>query len=416
MFLLPHNCTKKNFCEWCSFLGLYNAEKDACIICDPGSPNEEEICKNKFLSSDYKYKKYIWYYLETIDAISWNYQEKSSSGGLVTSLLADLIQKKEIDYAIVVWWSEKYMDFRYIKVDSAIELEGTQRSAYYPISLIEALRILHENEGTCAITCIPSAAKAFELLKQTQPELKNKIKYIVGLTYHSTKTKQYTEYLCKKAGKNNGLEDVIYCSYRDKDKDAQSLHDFVIRTRHQEWKISWKERKWWDWSIGLLQDFSSNFTDDHYCECADISVMDAWHPNYRGMLWTSLAIVRNQKLLNYIRNNTDLLINKISAQIIINSQRSGIEFKNQELAIRLKFYKTIHNICIQKRIKPQLWKNPIKIIKVILRLWIQLIIAEKFTRWKNIENTILMTSKVYWFIQKLDRFTDKTINIIGLWR
>jgi len=130
------------------------------------------------------------------------------------------------------------MDFRYTKVDHCKDLYHTQRSAYYPISLIQAINILEKNKGVCAITCIPSAAKAFELLKETQPELKNKIKYLIGLTYHSTKTKQYTQYLCKKSGKNNGLKDVIYCSYRNKDTIANSLHDFVIRTEIQEWKIS----------------------------------------------------------------------------------------------------------------------------------------------------------------------------------
>jgi len=416
MQVIPYKWMKKKFCEWCSFLGIYNNKKGNCILCESKSLSEDEICEKKFLWEEFKYKKYIWYYVETIDAISQNYQKKSSSGGLTTSLLADLLERKEIDYAIVVWWSQKHMDFRYTKVDHCKDLYHTQRSAYYPISLIQAINILEKNKGVCAITCIPSAAKAFELLKETQPELKNKIKYLIGLTYHSTKTKQYTQYLCKKSGKNNGLKDVIYCSYRNKDTIANSLHDFVIRTEIQEWKISWKKRKWLDWSIWLLQEFSSNFVDDHYCECADISVMDAWHKNYKDNHWTSLAIVRNQKLLSYIKSNKDLIINKVSTNIILDSQKSGIDSKNKELAIRLKLYKMIYNISIPKRVSPKFWKNPIKIIKTIFHLWIQVIMEKKFIRWKNIDNTIIISSKIYWFLQKIDKICDKIICILNLWK
>jgi len=43
----------------------------------------------------------------------------------------------------------------------------------------------------------------------------------------------------------------------------------------------------------------------------------------------------------------------VSTNIILDSQKSGIDSKNKELAIRLKLYKMIYNISIPKRVSPK---------------------------------------------------------------
>lgn len=407
MFLLPDNFSKRDFCEGCSFLWLYNSDKDCCILCDSESPNEDIICKQKFSWKEFKYEKYIGYYLETIDATSEKYQMRSSSGWLITSLLEDMLVKKEIDYVICVWWSQEHWDFRYMKIDSIKELISTQRSAYYPISLIHALQILEKNSGTCAITCIPSAAKAIEILKMNNKEIEKKIKYTIGLTYNSTKKREYTEYLCKKAGRVDGMKNAEYISYRDKEIDENSgtFWSFVVKDKLQTWSLASRGT---DWSIGLLQEFSSNFIDDHYTECADISVMDGWHKNYiQQKKWTSLAIIRNIKIFNLISKNDELIIHKIDKKIILDSQKSGIRFKNDELGIRLQFYKIFYKLKIKSRIRPRWWKNPILIILTLLRIYISLGTGKVLVKWENIEKYVSFWWKKYQMLYKINNFIFK---------
>ncbi|MBP7806772.1 Coenzyme F420 hydrogenase/dehydrogenase, beta subunit C-terminal domain [Candidatus Gracilibacteria bacterium] len=410
MFLLPENFSKKDFCEGCSFLGLYNAESNSCILCNPGSPNEDEICTSKFIGKDFKYQKYIGYYLETIDAISQKYQMRSSSGGLITSLLSNMLEKHEVDYAVVVGFSPKNNCFEYMKVSSQEQLINTQRSAYYPISLKTGIDIINDNEGTCVITCIPSVATAIELLKEQNKELKKKIKYTIGLTYNSTKKREYTEYLCKKAGKTDGMANLGYISYRDKyfDKNSGAFGSFLVKNNNnQSWGLSSRE-KGFDWSIGLFQDFSSNFVDDHYAECADISVMDAWHKNYQSKHnGTSLAVIRNTQILNFIKNSTDIIQNNIEPKIILESQKSGIDFKNIELGIRLKFYKNKYGLDLSRRPICKYGKNPIRIIKVLLRIWISLQVEKKYQNNQKIEPFIQNYGKLYELLHRVDRLCKK---------
>lgn len=412
MFLLPDNYSKKDFCEGCSFLGLYNSDKKCCILCGSEYPHEDDICKMKFVWKEFKYEKYIGYYLETIDAISKKYQMRSSSGGLITSLLCNMLEKGEIDYAICVWWSQKYWDFRYMKVNSVKELVYTQRSAYYPISLVHAIEILEKETGTCAITCTPSVAKAIEILKLENEEFKRKIKYTLGLTYNSTKKREYTEYLCKKAGKIDGMANADYISYRDKqinsggDIISKNLGNFVVQQWSKIWELAPNQRSS-DWSIGLLQEFSSNFVDDHYAECADISVMDAWHDNYKNKNGTSLAIVRNKKILLYIKEDSDIVSNNIPFNIILESQKSGINFKNNELSIRLKFYKFFYNIEVKSRVRPTWWKNYIRILRVLLRLYISLGTEKKYKKWKNIKKYVKFWWKIYHLLGKINILISK---------
>lgn len=410
MFLLPENFSKKDLCEGCSFLWLYNTERNSCVLCEPGSANEDKICANKFIWKDFKYEKYIGFYLETIDAISQKYQMQSSSGGLITSLLSNMLEKHEIDYAVVVWFSAKNNCFEYMKVNSQEQLIYAQRSAYYPISLKTGIDIIKNNEWNCAITCIPSAATAIELLKEQDKELKNKIKYSIGLTYNSTKKREYTEYLCKKAWKIDGMANADYISYRDKyfDKNSGAFWSFVVKDKNnQTWGLASRGRGF-DWSIGCLQHFSSNFVDDHYAECADISVMDAWHKNYQSKHnGTSLAIIRNAKILDFINKSDDININSIAPKIILESQKSGIDFKNTELGIRLKFYKNKYGLNLVRRPTCKYWKNPFRIIKVLLRIWITLKIEKKYQDNQEIEPFMKTYGKVYELLHKVDRLCNK---------
>ncbi len=398
---------KKDFCEWCSFLWLYQKGSGDCIICRDKIKNEDTICKEKFSHFDFKYEKYIGYYLETIDAISPKYQQRSSSGGFMTLLLETLLLTKEVDYVVAVTYSKNENRFRYTKISTLSELIQSQRSAYYPISLEDALDIIAKNNGTCAITCIPSAAKALELLKSKDSNLNNKIKYTIGLACHSTKLREYTDYLCRKAGKEDGMEWCDYISYRDKEKIGNGgFGTFVAKKGDVEWNL---RGKWPDWSIGLLQYFSSDFVDDHYSECADICTMDGWHKNYIHKNGTSLVIVRNHRLLDIIKN-MNLEYNRIPPRIILDSQRSNIGFKNAELAIRLQFYKTCFKYAPHKRVHPSWGKNPVKIVKVISRLYMSAYIEKIYKQhdyMKKIRRCGVIFNFIYRNLNKLDKLLDR---------
>lgn len=371
---------KKDFCEGCSFLWLYDKRNDSCIICRDYNKNEDFIAKKKFQTDCSNYLQHIGHYIRTIEAISSLYQSKSSAGGLCTGLLRVLLEEKHVDYILAVWFSTEQQRFQYIKINKVDDLVQSQRSAYFPIDLSSALEIIHREPWKCAITCIPSVAKALELMKIENPVLKEKIKYLIWLTYHSTKTILYTDYLCRKSGKIDGFSSCNYISYRDK-PEGTYLGDFVVRQSWKEWRIP-AHLKPIDWSIGLLQDFSSNFIDDHFSECADISIMDAWHHNYQCTNWVSLAIIRNKEIDSLLKKSSDIQSKEVAASVIYYSQKHGINFKTTGLQVRLAFYKLFHLNIPKKRVQPSfLLHKPLIGIVELIRLFISIYSCRSYILW-----------------------------------
>ncbi len=406
---------KKDFCEWCSFLWLYKQESNSCIICENYDKNEDFIAKEKFQNCCPNYIPHIGYFINTIEAVSSLYQNESSAGGLCTWLLRTLLEENHVDYVLAVGFSPEQQKFQYIKIDKIDDLVRCQRSAYFPIDLFSALEIIREEPWKCAITCIPSVAKALELIKMTDSVFQKKIKYLIWLTYHSTKTQLYTDYLCRKSGKIDGFNKCDYISYRDKPKNTY-LGDFVVRSGPKEWRIP-SASKPIDWSIGLLQDFSSNFVDDHFSECADITIMDAWHPNYRDTNGVSLAVVRNKDLDSLIYQSSKIHSKKIDPNIILYSQKHGIHFKTKWLQVRLAFFKLWQSHIPTKRVSPSfLLHQPLVGLVEMMRLYLSIYSWKSYillhTNLVKFEKRLKHRVLIYEFFYRLLSFSQNPLLVL----
>lgn len=395
-----------DFCEGCSFLGL-GESSGWCILCKNNHLNEDLLANLKFWSrKNIFHRKHIWYYYETLDALSNKYCQNSSAGWFITALLDELLSLKKVDYVLNVSFDAEDKKFKYTKVTDPIQLYKTQRSVYYPINFKHALDIIDDNPGTCAITWIPSVIKAIEILKINIPRYQDKIKYTIGLTYHSTKTPFYLDYLCKKAGKNDWIYDVDFISFRDKGEaiDYKTSGDFVVRTKTEEWRLGSRDRGL-DWSIGLLQDFSSHFVDDHFWELADISVMDAWHKNYRLTKWVSLCIIRDQELNSIIKSSHNIVCNAVDASVIMDSQKSGIISKTRGLQIRLAFFNFFNDFIPQRRVLPSFCLNkPLFLMTELFRIYLSVSSISKFKKFDNVadfEKSMRLWKSIYRFFYKL---------------
>lgn len=364
---------RSDFCEGCSVLGLYNTKTKNCILCDDESLNEDYISNKKF-SDLKKHDHLLGYYVDTISAVSKKYQAKSSAGGLVSAINYCLLKNKLVDGIVSVSFNNKLGIFEYQLCTNPKDLYLFQRSSYYPVKLDKAINIIKKFEGTVSITCIPSAAKAIEILKMRDPELSKKVKYTIGLVCGHVKKEDYLDYLCKKAGKTDGIKGVNYASFREKklsSKYSGGDYYFVVKKNKNEWSLKSSQIKA-NWPGGLFKEFASDFDDDVFAECADVTVMDAWLKKYKNSDGVSLAIIRNKNILSLIQNNSDLSIKKVNKAEIIESQAGGIRHKRDGLKIRLAFYKFFRNDVPIKRVSPSFGIDPFNILCQLSRLCVSI--------------------------------------------
>jgi len=95
-----------------------------------------------------------------------------------------------------------------------------------------------------------------------------------------------------------------------------------------------------DYNLGFFQYKACNFCDDVVGETADVSVGDAWLPQYisdgRG---TSIVVVRNpiiQTLLQEAQSEGRLHLEEVGPEVIVASQAGGFRQRREGLSFRLQ--------------------------------------------------------------------------------
>ena len=109
--------------------------------------NEDEISKS--LNRD-KLKKHehLGNYLNLYAGHSIKYRKTSSSGGIATFVLSELMKNGEIDYLIsVIKNIECGGGYEYALSGSANEIINSSKTKYYPVTLAKVLKIIEEKDA-----------------------------------------------------------------------------------------------------------------------------------------------------------------------------------------------------------------------------------------------------------------------------
>jgi coenzyme F420 hydrogenase subunit beta len=305
--------------------------------------NETQIGEKLYGSIEgIKYLSETGYYLGSYVGYSHKFRNKGASGGITTWILTKLINKNVVDYIICVTPQEnssKLFDFEIFNdEDSIIKSSG---SAYYPVEMSQVIQKVLDTPGRYAITGLPCFLKALRLAAQKNKILRERIRVTVGLTCGQLKNKQYTVYLSTLAKVKGELKKV---SYRGKSPENTANNYFFhcINEKEEEGRVFFNEA-YLPWSNRWFTLKACNFCDDIFAELADITLMDAWLPeyshDYRG---TNLFIVRSpliKKILNEGSGEEEIDINTVSINKIIQSQLGVIEIKRKQLPYRVHLEK-----------------------------------------------------------------------------
>jgi len=188
------------------------------------------------------------------------------------------------------------------------------------------------------------------------PRLKRRVKYTFGLTCGHLPNKFYTEYLSEISGVKSG--DLQSVKYRIK-KDTTRAGNFKFQATSNIEDYG-SELAFSDisniWGAGYFGMNACNFCDDVFSELADVTVMDAWLPEYEhDTMGNSLIIVRNKDLALLLSEgiaNKTCRVSPISAADVSKSQ-SGVIFHKKYLLEARIFWANLKGYKVpRKRVRP----------------------------------------------------------------
>lgn len=294
-----------------------------------------------------KHDKVLGYYTDLYAGYvaTGDYRANASSGGIGTWLLEQLLEKKLIDGVIHVIPTDPKNDgvlFKYTISKTPKTIKAGAKSRYYPGDLSEVLKAAKKNGGRYAITGIPSFITELRLLAEHDPEFKNLIAFTIGLVCGHQKSTKYAEALAWQHGIKPG--DLISVDFRKKVEGQPSsryISEFtgVINGKIKTIVKDQDELFVSNWAHGMFKSKLSDFTDDTFNETADISLGDAWLPEYtKDSKGNNVIIVRNATIAKILKDGVkdgELVLDTLPAKRIIKSQSGLVHHTQDELPYRL---------------------------------------------------------------------------------
>lgn len=261
-----------------------------------------------------------------------NHRMQSASGGLTSYLLALLLEKEEVDTAIVVEKKNGAPYYSYVCCKNGEEIYNYSRSAYYAIHADAVINQIIEDDTIqkVAIVALPCFSKAIRNACNKKPKLKQKIRYIIGLVCGQQKSHNFATYLAKK----NQITNLSSIDYRIKKTQRKNgNYGVLLKSPNGEKEITFSSYAK-EWSLKLFTIPACNYCDDIFAETADIVFMDAWLPQYNDSDKGENLIITRSIELNKLLQSIPT-VEPISIEEILKSQSTVIKNKRSYIVEHL---------------------------------------------------------------------------------
>jgi hypothetical protein len=192
------------------------------------------------------------------------------------------------------------------------------------------------------------------------PVYADRIHYHIGLFCGHLKSTAFAELLAWQCGV--APDSLCAINFRDK-LPGRMAFDYGIRVRGQV-DAATTERDarvatlfGADWGLGFFKYQACDFCDDVVCETADVSIGDAWLPEYaRDGRGANIIVTRDPRIEELIRTAVRvgrLAFDPSTAETVYQSQAGGFRHRRQGLAYRLYLKDASNEWRPPKRVTPQ---------------------------------------------------------------
>lgn len=265
----------------------------------------------------------------------------SSSGGIATFIFSELLEKGIINYIFSVKESNRQeFHFEYAISNNKQELLAASKTRYYPVTLSSVFSEIDELEGKVAIVGVACFIKALRLVQHSNPSLKEKIPFLVGIICGGVKSRFFTEYLSDKVGVTKELCNKPEFRIKDLNNTAGD-YSFGCFSKKDNTEKTIKMRTVGDmWGSGLFKANACDFCDDVTTELADISLGDAWiDPFDKDGKGTNVIVTRSALAENLIKEAFCLgkiQLEELHLDRFLSSQQGSINHRRTGLPYRIR--------------------------------------------------------------------------------
>lgn len=375
------------------------------------SEKDEDRIATTYLSDAPKFDKYIGRFQDTYIGHSIEHRLASSSGGLATYILEQMIERGIVKYAFLV--EANGADFRYRLVDSVSGVRRSSKTRYYPVTLASFFEIANELDGPVAVTGVACFVKAIRIRQTQDPIFASKVKFIVGIICGGLKSRFFTDYLASSAGAEGPYFNP---QYRVKDRSS-TASDYSFSAESNDGTTHFVKMKSLGdmWGTGMFKAKACDFCTDVLTELADISLGDAWLPEFRNDgAGNSVVVTRTAMADMIIREGIQsgrLAVANVEPVRIADSQRASFAHRWNGLGFRVKWaelFKTpLPNVRPRTISKTSLPFALVQILRNVtrsesLRVWKETKDLRSFTRRIRIYQRALKTlTKINHIVRRL---------------
>ena len=389
---------------------LYSRMIDrASAVCPFASSSaNENVISSKLFKNNCAYNDRIGYYQRIYAGrvVSERLYQKSSSGGVLRSILLGLLEDKIVDSIMYVRNSSLNYGFEYHLTSSCIDIENSATSAYAPITLPKLLMTINADYNRYAIVGLPCFIKGLrnyfsEILNVS---LKNQ-PILLGIVCGHLKSQFYGEMLAEQMGvPHQKMQKINFRKKLDGCKANEKGVSVLYNNGVREYEVTSTVKKLFgtDYGFGFFKYKSCDYCDDVFAETADASFGDAWIPRYINC-GTSLIVVRSNKILNQVcsmEKSNDIHLDVVGIRDAIFAQNAGLRHRKEGLAFRLylgcKFGKWVPN----KRVKPSRHTLDFRNMMIqFMRMYARWKSTEEFRKFKengDFQNFLLKMSRPWY--------------------
>ena len=314
---------------------------NTCPFSNSG-PNEDIIASDLY-SCGSNYHTDIGYYKDLFIGYvaEGDFRVKGTSGGIITWLITEMLNRDMVDRIIHVKAAEPNPEgilFKYAISSTAPEILQGAKSRYYPIEISEILEIVREQPARYAFVGLPCFVKAIRRIQLQDPIINDRIKFCIGLVCGHLKSAAFAECFAWQMGIQPG--DLKEIDFRVK-LPNRSAGDYGVYSKgsHKESTHPTRQLLGGNWGYNFFRNSACDFCDDVFAETADVAVGDAWLPNYEtDGGGNSVIVVRNSALGTLIQEGNDnnrLKLDIAPREQFSVSQAGGLRDRREGLGYRL---------------------------------------------------------------------------------
>lgn len=303
---------------------------------DSAGPScDEDDLADVFLADSKRRDDEIGRFENTYIGYSVANRPNSSSGGLATFIFDVLLRERAVDHIFVV--IQVGTSYEYRIISDLADIQKTSKTRYVPVTLEELFDKVATIEGRIAVSGVACFIKAVRMRQSEDPVLKERICFLVGIICGGLKSGFFTEYLADRAGAGLAFSSA---QYRVKNpKSTSSDYSFAANDSFGTTHTLRMALVGDMWGSGMFKAKACDFCTDVLTELADISLGDAWLPEYRKDGLGNSVIVTRSKLAEHLIQS-GIASGKLNANLcepsqIVASQRSSFLHRRDALGFRV---------------------------------------------------------------------------------